>query len=297
MVRSAAGKRARRGFLLSAIAFLIPVLAVVIAAIDTRQGRVIIVAVQRFLLFYSGVFALVALTAAIGAGLLAAGKIALSPRHRVAAQAVHRAVSLVAVATLATHIVLEMVARRARTADAFVPFLTRGRTFYMGLGTIASDLVILVIATGIVRRRFAAGRVPWAWRVLHVTAYLAWPFAILHGLLAGRHAKPYVDWSYAACLAVAGLVLVIRYVATVRGRDTAAQPVPDRASWPAGAAGPALPPGPAAPAVAARRAGPAVVSGLAGGLAGELVSQRSPHRAALPGERRPGFWLPGDEQP
>ena len=257
MARSVAGKRAaRRGFLLSVTAFLVPVLAVVMAAIDTRQGRVIIVAVQRFLLFYSGVFALVALTAAVGAGLLAAGKLALSPRRRVAVQAVHRAVSLVALAALATHIVLEIAARRARTADAFVPFLAHGRTFYMGLGTIASDLVVLIIATGIVRRRFAAGRVPWAWRVLHVTAYLAWPFAILHGLQAGRPARPYVDWSYAACLAAAGLALVVRYVATVRGRDTAAQPVPGRAQWPAGAAGPALPSGSARPAVATRPAAP-----------------------------------------
>src|SRR6202011_43982 len=142
--------------------------------IDTRQGRVIIVGVQRFLLFYSGVFALVALTAAVGAGLLAAGKIALSPGHRVAAQAVHRAVSLVALAALATHIVLEITASKAGPADACVPFLAHGRTFYMGVGTIASDLLVLIIATGIVRRRFAAGRVPWAWRALHVTAYLAW---------------------------------------------------------------------------------------------------------------------------
>jgi hypothetical protein len=233
-VRSLAGRKApRRGrLLLQALVLLAPVAAAVIAAIHTSQGRDIVIVVQRFLLVYSGVIALVALTAAVAAGLLAAGKIALSPRHRIAAQAVHRAISLVAVAALATHIALEIMAHRARTTDAFVPFLAHGRTFYLGVGTLASDLVVLIIATGIVRRRFAAGPVPWAWRVLHVTAYLAWPFAILHGLQAGRHAQPYVYWSYGGCLALAGLALVIRYVAMVRGRDTAGQPVPDRASWP-----------------------------------------------------------------
>jgi hypothetical protein len=68
---------------------------------------------------------------------------------------------------------------------------------------------------------------------------------VLHGLLAGRAAKPYVDWSYGACLAAAGLVLAIRFVATVRGPDTAAQPVPDRASWPVAAQ--AMMPGPMGP--------------------------------------------------
>ena len=193
---------------------------------------------QRFLLYYSGVFALVALTAAVGAGLLAADKIVLSPGRRVTAQAVHRAISLVALAALATHIVFEITAHRARVTDALVPFLAQRRAFYMGVGTIASDLVVLIIATGIVRRRFAGGRAPWAWRLLHVTAYLAWPFAILHGLLGGRHAQPYVHWSYGACLAAVGLALATRYVAKMRGRDTAGQPVPDRA-WPAHAAAPA----------------------------------------------------------
>jgi hypothetical protein len=195
-VRPAAGARAPRyrrllpAFSLSAVIILTPVLGAAIAAAGTAEGQVIAVAVQRFLLYYSGVFALVALTAAVGTGMAAADKIVLSPGRRVTAQAVHRAIALVALAALATHIVLEITAHRARVADAFVPFLAQRRTFYIGVGTIASDLVLLIIATGIVRRRFAGGRAPWAWRVLHVTAYLAWPFAILHGLLGGRPRSP-----------------------------------------------------------------------------------------------------------
>ncbi len=257
------------GFLLPAVIILIPALGTAAAVGDTGEGRVIAVAVQRFLLFYSGVFALVALTAAVGAGLLASGRIVLSPGRRVVTQAVHRAISLVALAALITHIVLEIVAHKARTIDAFVPFLAQGRTFYIGVGTIASDLVVLIIATGIVRRRFA-GRAPRAWRALHATAYLAWPFAILHGLLAGRSARPYVDWSYGACLALVGLVLVMRYVATVRGGDTAAQPVPDRASWPVHAK--------------------TLTAGT--GAAGELAVPSARYRAAFPGRAQPQLALP-----
>jgi hypothetical protein len=56
---------------------------------------------------------------------------------------------------------------------------------------------------------------------VHVTTYAAWPFAILHGLLAGRHAKPYVDWSYGACLAMVALALTFRYIVLARGRNAA----------------------------------------------------------------------------
>ena len=47
--------------------------------------------------------------------------------------------------------------------------------------------------------------------------YCPWP--------AGRGtAKPYVDWSYGACVAAAGLALVVRLVAAGRVRETAAAP-------------------------------------------------------------------------
>jgi len=212
-----------------------------LASGHTPQGRDILTAVQRFMLFYSGVLALVALTAAVGAGIVATDRIIMAPASRVVAQAVHRAISLAALAFLATHIVLEILAHRSHVVDAFVPFLARDRTFYIGLGTVASDLVVLLIVTGIARGRFAA-RWPWTWRAIHATAYLCWPLSIVHGLLAGRTAKPYVDWSYGACLAAVGLALIIRLVASLRGsRETAAHPLPDR-GWPPVPAGmPAVP--------------------------------------------------------
>jgi hypothetical protein len=205
-------------------------LAGVLASVNTPRGSDILGAVQRFLLFYAGVLALVALTAAVGIGVLAADRIVMAPAGRVVAQAVHRAVSFAALAFLAIHIVLEILAHRSHVIDAFVPFLAHGRTFYIGLGTIASDLVVILVMTGIARGRFATGR-PWTWRAIHATAYLAWPLAIVHGLLAGRTAKPYVDWSYGACLAAVGLALVIRFVATIRNhQEKARHPLPDHVS-------------------------------------------------------------------
>jgi hypothetical protein len=77
-----------------------------------------------------------------------------------------------------------------------------------------------VIITGIMRARFATAP-RWLWRALHAIAYVAWLLGILHGLLAGRSAKPYVDWSYGACLAFASLALIFRIVMRSRGRNSA----------------------------------------------------------------------------
>lgn len=206
-----------------ALSLVVPALAVALASTGgTSQLARASAAVARFLLSYSGVFALVALTAAVAAGLLATDHLVMSPQRRILAQALHRTMSLVGIAALANHIMLEILAHRARIIDGFVPFMAARSTFYMGLGTLASDLFIVIIITGILRRRFARGAGRVLWRALHATAYAAWPLAILHGLLAGRSARPYVDWSYGACVAAVGLALVLRYLAAIRGRTAAA---------------------------------------------------------------------------
>ena len=201
-----------------------------LAASGATGGRVILTGLQRFFLTYSGVFALVALTATVMAGLIATDRLVITPAGRVILQTVHRALSLAAVGFLASHVLLEVLAHRSRAIDTVVPFLASGRTLYLGAGTLASDLVLLIVVTGVARRKFAT-RWTDAWRVVHLTAYLCWPLAILHGLLSGRPAKPYVDWSYGACVAVVALALVIRVVVPARSRtDVGPHPVPGQAA-------------------------------------------------------------------
>jgi hypothetical protein len=219
-------------------------------AATTKTGHAIALAVQHFLLFYAGVFALVALTASVGAGLAAADRVFMSPGGRIAAQAVHRAVSFAAVAFLAVHMAVEVLAGRSRPSDAVVPFLAHDRTLYLGLGTVASDLLVVIVVTGLLRGRFASVRPAWLWRALHAVAYLCWPLAIMHGLLAGRTAKPYVDWSYGACVAAVVLALVFRVAAGPRLGETASH----AEEAPAGIPYPAVPP--AAPLAGAGLAGP-----------------------------------------
>lgn len=221
-----AGVARPRGVTAILIAVVLAVGGSALAVGGSGPGRAVLAAVQRFMLAYSGVFALIALTAAVAAGLIATDRLVMTPAGRVASQAVHRALSLAAAGFLVTHVLLETLAHRSRPVDAVAPFLAGGRMLYLGLGTVASDLVLLILVTGVARRRFAGGW-PGAWRAVHVTAYLAWLLAIAHGLLAGRHPQPYVDWSYGACVAAVALALLTRLGIPARSRAHAvARPAP-----------------------------------------------------------------------
>jgi DMSO/TMAO reductase YedYZ heme-binding membrane subunit len=259
-------------------AFAVLGVAVVVLG-STGIGRIVGKAAEHFLLFYAGVFVLLTLTGTVIIGLVATDRIIMSPARRVTAQAVHRAVATGAMAFLVIHIVSEIAAQRSHVIDSVIPFLDPGRTFYLGLGTVASDLMVMIAVTGIFRARLASGMSPRAWRVLHATAYAAWLLAIVHGLLAGRPAKTFfgfsgfVAWSYGACVAAVGVALVVRFVAKDRAAGhTIAQPVPERATplWPAGAGVPA-----ALGQAALGQAG-------FGGAAPLAVSPARPYQRALP---------------
>ena len=262
------------------------------AAAATTTGRTVVAAGDHFLLYYAGVLALIALTAEVGIGLVASDRIFMKPSARVTAQALHRAMGFGAIAFLAIHIVLEIIAGRSQPADVVIPFLDKGKTFYLGLGTVASDMFIVIIMTGIYRARLAASMSPKAWRVIHASAYAAWIFGLVHGLLGGRPAKSFfgfsgfVAWSYGACVVAVAAALMVRLVARNRARnELASHPVPDSGGtggWTAAAAltGAGVLPGAAAlsaPAVPAA----ALAAGSPGALDGARARPRQPGRAPL----------------
>jgi DMSO/TMAO reductase YedYZ heme-binding membrane subunit len=211
--------------LITAIVVLVAVLVL------TKAGREIDAATQNFMLYYAGVLALVGLTGSVLLGLLATDRIVMTPGHRVMAQAVHRAFSFGTLAFLVIHIVTEILAQRSHVIDAAVPFLSPYRTFYIGLGTIVSDLIVLLVVTSIVRKRFTEHGKAWRWRAIHYASYVAFVFGVLHGLLGGRSAKPYVDWSYGFAIAVTALGLAVRFLAiSLRPKESLpSSPSADRA--------------------------------------------------------------------
>lgn len=159
--------------------------------------------------FFAGVVALVSLSLTVMLGLLATDRLVLLIRHRVLLQSAHRATGVLGVAGLVFHVITKISTGRAAPTDAVVPFLG-GRGLYVGLGTVAALLMVGVLWTGIVRVRFAGVGPRWMWRALHSMAYVSWPFALLHGLNAGRTAKTWVVLSYLACVLLVVVALLVR---------------------------------------------------------------------------------------
>jgi hypothetical protein len=195
------------GWALPALGGAFLILLVVTA---TPPGATAVAALQRYMAFYAGVYALVGMSITIMVGLLATDRILLRIGHRVLAQAVHRAVSMATMAFLVAHLVVKILTHRAVAADAVV-----FRPTALGLGALAFDLMLLIMTTGIMRAWFADSSRPGLWRALHAVAYIAWPVAIVHGLVAGRHPAGWVTWGYVLSLVIVGLALLTRVVLVV----------------------------------------------------------------------------------
>ncbi|MFG1678053.1 hypothetical protein [Micromonospora sp. NPDC049282] len=159
--------------------------------------------------FFAGVVALVSLSITVMLGLLATDRLVLLIRHRVLLQSAHRATGVLGVAGLVFHVITKIAIGRAGPTDAVVPFIG-GSGLYVGLGTVAALLMVGVLWTGLVRVRFAGVGPKWFWRSLHSMAYVSWPFALFHGLNAGRAAKGWVVLSYLACVLLVVMALLVR---------------------------------------------------------------------------------------
>ncbi|MGH3243346.1 MAG: hypothetical protein ACRDNL_23405 [Spirillospora sp.] len=188
----------------------------VLVGAATPQGAVAVANVQYFLNFYAGVFTLIALTTAVMSGLLATERLILAIRHRVLAQALHRASAVVATTMLVAHVAVKVMAGLAPPIRIVVPSAEP-----VGLGTIAADLLLLIVITGMLRARFALRGKAWVWRSMHVLAYASWPVAIVHGLTAGRAAASWVVLSYVLSVVFVVLALITRIVVLVKPRELA----------------------------------------------------------------------------
>jgi Ferric reductase like transmembrane component len=117
--------------------------------------------------------------------------------------ALHKNAALLAVAVLAVHIATAVADSYApiRVVDVFVPFVSRYRPFWLGLGALAFDLMIALVTTSLLRSRLGHR----SWRAVHWAAYACWPVAVVHGLGTGSDAK--LGWVLIINLACVGAVL------------------------------------------------------------------------------------------
>jgi DMSO/TMAO reductase YedYZ heme-binding membrane subunit len=197
----------------------------------TSIGHTIALATQHFMLFYAGVLTLMALCTSVALGLVATDRMVLNPGHRVFFQSAHRAASFGAVAFLIIHITTEILAQRITLLPSFIPFIEPFKTFYIGIGVIAGDLIILLVITSIFRSRFTTNGKAWRWRAIHYSAYASFLLGIWHGLLAGRPAKPYYDWTYGVIIALTVLGVGVRVLSnSLRPKENLSSPAVDERS-------------------------------------------------------------------
>jgi Ferric reductase like transmembrane component len=164
----------------------------------------------------TGAVALVLLTASVVLGILGSVRFTAGPRWpRFAVDAVHRDVSLLVIVVLAIHIVTSVLDGFAPITllDGVIPFLTPYRPLWMGLGTLAFDLLLAIVITSLVRRRLGYR----TWRAVHWLAYASWPVAVLHGLGTGSDVKQWWMLGLTVACIVAVLVAVWARIAHVSG--------------------------------------------------------------------------------
>jgi sulfoxide reductase heme-binding subunit YedZ len=131
----------------------------------------------------TGLVAMVLLTVSMGLGLLSSVGYQRPGLPRFVTVGLHRNASLLALAFTAIHVVTTIADSYAgvRIQDVFVPFISSYRPLWLGLGAIASDLMLALTITSLLRTRMSYRN----WRAAHWTSYACWPIALVHGLGTG----------------------------------------------------------------------------------------------------------------
>ncbi|MFN8196384.1 MAG: ferric reductase-like transmembrane domain-containing protein [Nocardioidaceae bacterium] len=134
-------------------------------------------------------------------------------------QAVHRDIALLSVVLLTVH-VWTAVAHEfvdVRWWQAFVPWV--GATFmptWLGFGTLAVDLFLVVTLTSLVRDRLPHR----GWLLVHLTSYAGWVASLVHTLGIGTDVKAAEPWAYGivgGSVAVVLVAVVLRLAQLRRG--------------------------------------------------------------------------------
>ena len=163
----------------------------------------------------TGVAALLLLTAVMLLGILVVKQLRLPGMPHFATTGLHRNLSLLALVFVVLHVVTAVTDGFVDIplTAAVVPLTSPYERLWLGLGAVSLDLMLAAVVTSLLR-----GRMPRrAWLVVHLTAYLSWPVAWLHSLLAGGDLQHGVLLVLAvACAAAVAAAATWRLAAAVR---------------------------------------------------------------------------------
>jgi sulfoxide reductase heme-binding subunit YedZ len=157
----------------------------------------------------TGIVALLLLTGSVLLGVLNALRWQGRGWPRFAIGNLHRNLTLLSIAFVALHVVTTVADGFAPIGytDAFVPFISPYRPIWLGLGTVAFDLLLALVVTSLLRTRVG----PKLWRAFHWLAYASWPVAILHSFGTGSDARfGWLELLGFGCVAVVSLAVLAR---------------------------------------------------------------------------------------
>lgn len=177
----------------------------------------------------TGLVSLLLFTATVVLGALNGRRASAPGLPRFALAALHRNLSLLAVAFLGIHIVTAIADPYAGIGwlDAVVPFGSRYKPVWLGFGAVALDLLIAVVVTSLLRPRINAR---W-WKLVHWSAYALWPLAVIHGLGTGG-VDSRTGWVVAVTLGcVVAVIVAVGWRLSAEHQDTRARAAVDPARW------------------------------------------------------------------
>ena len=135
----------------------------------------------------SGIVSLILLTVTMVLGLATASRSRARHWPGFAQQEIHRRLSMMTVVFVGIHVVTSLLDTYVHIGwfAVAVPFLSAYSWFWVGLGTLALDLLLAVFVTSMVRARLKPG----TWRGIHWLAYASWPIALAHTFGLGTDSR------------------------------------------------------------------------------------------------------------
>ncbi|HEX4244647.1 MAG TPA: ferric reductase-like transmembrane domain-containing protein [Acidimicrobiales bacterium] len=136
-----------------------------------------------YLMRGSGLVALVLLSVTLALGVVGVKRWGSTHWPRIVTAGLHRNVSLLAVCFLAVHVLTAVLDNwiGLRWFGLIVPFQSTYRPIWVGMGAVALDLLIAVMATSLLRKHIGRR----TWRLVHWSTWALWPVAVAHALGSG----------------------------------------------------------------------------------------------------------------
>ena len=134
----------------------------------------------------TGIVALLMFTVTVVLGIVSRSGRQVAGLGRFGLAELHRTAALAGVGLVAVHLTSLFFDPYAQLdlVDFLVPFVGTHRPLYLGLGTLAVDLLLVITMVSLLRNRVG----PRVFRAVHWLTYLLWPVALVHGLGTGTDA-------------------------------------------------------------------------------------------------------------